>query len=263
MPLLRARLLFAAGMAASALVGVALADSTGATSDPMTGTVVSTTSDATSVATTPDAVAVEILPADESWGGATRGEWSARWWQWLYSMPEAVNPSFDITDERCGYGQSGPVFFLPGNWTGEVLEVTCVVAEGTAIYVWVSGAQCSTVEPPPFFGRTEDELRACATENADRLTNIELRINGHDVPDLEAYRDVAPLSTIVFAEDNFLGVPPGVAQAVSDDYSVMIAPPPPGEYEVTISSSYDNLPSNNRTVTVIVEPSQVIEPTTT
>ena len=55
----------------------------------------------------------------------------------VHSMPEDVNPSFDLTGERCGYGQSGPVFFLPGNTGEEALDFRCVVAEGTALYVSV------------------------------------------------------------------------------------------------------------------------------
>ena len=85
---------------------------------------------------------MEILPPDEPWAGLTRGEWAARWWQWLWSMPEDVNPNFDTTGERCGYGQSGPVFLLPGAWgfdQPEKREITCVVPEGVAIYVGVSG----------------------------------------------------------------------------------------------------------------------------
>ena len=114
--------------------------------------------------------AVEILPPDEPWAGLTRGEWDARWWQWAVSMPEEINPNFDTSGERCGYGQSGPVFFLPGNVVGEgPAEITCVVAAGTAIYVNVVGSECSTVEAPPYFGRTEDELRACANATLDEV----------------------------------------------------------------------------------------------
>ena len=197
----------------------------------------------------------------------TRGEWAARWWQWLSSLPEDVSPGFDTTGERCGYGQSGPVFFLPGDWTGaEEWEITCVVAEGTAIYVFVWGAGCSTAEPPPFFGRTEDELRECATTWADGVSQLQVRINGQDVADPEAYRTASPLFTITFPEDNIIGAEPGVAQAVSEDYSLLIAPPPPGQYEIAISWRYagDEFPSA-RTVNVNVEAPQVIEspPTTT
>ena len=39
--------------------------------------------------------AVEILPPDETWGGATRGEWDARSVQRAFSMPEDVSPNSD------------------------------------------------------------------------------------------------------------------------------------------------------------------------
>ena len=73
MSLRRSRALFAAGMSASLLAGLAVADS--------------------SAATSPEAATVEILPPDEAFGGATRGEWEARSVQWGMSMPEDVNPN--------------------------------------------------------------------------------------------------------------------------------------------------------------------------
>ena len=166
MALRRSRILLAAVMSASLLAGLAVAESSGATtSDTVAETSVATTpgTAAEPSATTPDAAGVEILPPDESWGGMSRGEWAAQWWQRVLAMPEDISPYFDPTGERCGYQQSGPVFLLPGNFAGGMVERTCVVAEGTAIFVYVGGVTCGTVEPPPFFGRTEEELRACAS----------------------------------------------------------------------------------------------------
>jgi hypothetical protein len=214
----------------------------------------------TTTATAPDAPAVEILPPDESYAGATRGEWDALNWQWALSMPRDVSPNVNPTNERCGWGQSGPVFFLPGNFDGLPMDVTCVVAEGTAIYVtW--GAECSTVEPPPFFGRTEEELRDCAIAWVDQAEEVTAEVNGQEVPDLESYRTTSPLFTLTLPEDNVFGVEPGVAEAVSDAYSFIIAPPPPGEYEITVTFTFvGDSQTYGSTVTVIVEEAQVIEP---
>ena len=57
---------------------------------------------------------VTVLPPDAEYAGVSRAEWSARFSQWALSLPPEVNPNFDPTGEQCGYGQSGPVFFLPG-----------------------------------------------------------------------------------------------------------------------------------------------------
>ena len=84
-----------------------------------------------------------------------------------------------------------------------------MVAEGTAIYD-AENVECSTLEPPPFFGRTEDELRACATAWLDSVTDYQASVNGQDVGDLDAYRSTSPLFTLTFPENNVFGADPGV-----------------------------------------------------
>ena len=126
--------------------------------------------------------------------------------------------------------------------------------------------ECSTLEPPPFFGRSEDELRACATAWLDSATDYQASVNGQDVGDLDAYRSTSPLFTLTFPEDNVFGADPGVAQAVTAAYSFIIARPPPGRYEIVLSSRAIGDPTIFvNTVYLIVEAPRVIEspPTTT
>lgn len=203
---------------------------------------------------------VTVLAPDASYAGATRGEWDARSWQWVVTMPEAINPGFDTTGERCGYGQSGPVFFLPGAYVPETFERTCVVPEGVALFVGIGGSECSTVEPPPFFGRDEAELRACAASYTDTITDVSVTINGEAVPNLDAYRTASPMFTMIFPEDNFFGVPAGAALSVSDSYSILLAPLPPGEYEITGSATFAGEDTLESTTRVIVVSPQIIEP---
>ncbi len=213
---------------------------------------------------TPGADQVTVLGPDDAYAGATRGEWDARWTQWSASFPERINPNLDVTGQRCGYGQSGPVFFLPGNFRAAPGTMTCVVPEGMAIFVLIGGVECSTVEAPPYFGRDEDALRACAAAGTDVITDMELRINGQAVPDLETYRSSSPLFPLTFPEDNIYGAfeaSAGVAAAVTESYNVIIAPPPPGEYEIVVSAVFEVggelFPT---TYQVMVQAPRVIEP---
>ena len=140
-------------------------------------------------------------------------------WQWQVSLPEDVNPNVAGSTEFCGYGQFGPLFFLPGSSSDEPANTTCVVAKGTTIYV-SAGGECSTVEPPPFFGRTEDELRACVTAVMEGSVPFGARINGQDVGDLGRTGSVHRCSHSTFRRNNIFGVEPGVAQAVSEDHGL-------------------------------------------
>lgn len=204
---------------------------------------------------------VTVLPPDAEYAGVSRAEWSARFSQWALSLPPEVNPNFDPTGEQCGYGQSGPVFFLPAAFAPEPYERTCVVPEGVAIYVQVGGTACTTFDPPPYFGRDEAELRACAAAQAYTVPH-EITINGEPLPDIQAYRTTSPLHTLTLSADNLYGLPPGVALEVAEGQSIIIAPPSPGAYDVTLTADFGGevLAGTTR---VIVEAPQVIEPEAT
>jgi hypothetical protein len=70
------------------------------------------------------------------------------------------------------------------------------VSAGTALLLPLLDASCTTVEPPPFFGRDEADLRACT--EALFATPVELRavVDGEAIPNLERYRVQSDLFTV-------------------------------------------------------------------
>lgn len=66
------------------------------------------------------------------------------------------------------------------------------------------------MEPPPFFGRNEAELRACASnavdmaEGAFDMTAMRLTVDGETVADLSVYLVATPRFTLWLPEDNLL-----------------------------------------------------------
>ena len=179
-----------------------------------------------------------VLPPNAEVDGLDLGAWSARSWQWFFSLPEEANPLFDQTGERCGYGQSGPVFFLAG--TESDVERACAVPAGVHVFVPLLGSACSTVEPPPFFGEDEADLSACSTaaldmaEGAFDMSTMGLTVDGQAVDDLSAYRTTTPLYTLWLPEANLLGVADRAADSVADGYQVMLSPLSEGEHVVEI-----------------------------
>ncbi len=41
-------------------------------------------------------------------------DWTAKWWQWAYSISKDHHPAYDNTGEFCGEKQKDPVWFFPG-----------------------------------------------------------------------------------------------------------------------------------------------------
>ena len=113
---------------------------------------------------TPEAAGA-VLPPDAEVGGLDLAEWSARSWQWFFSLPQDVNPYFDETGEICGYGQSGPVFFLAG--AERSLERSCVVPQGAYVFVPLLGSNALPSSHRPSSGGTR---LSCALAPATRST---------------------------------------------------------------------------------------------
>ncbi|MDQ3654138.1 MAG: hypothetical protein M3457_03530 [Chloroflexota bacterium] len=171
---------------------------------------------------------VSVFAPDEAVSGATLAAWSARHWEWTLSFPVQINPGQDVTGATCGYGQTAPMFFVPRNFA------PCRVPEGTAIFVPIVGTECSTVEPPPYHGASEADLRSCATRDVDRYTGIVVRVDGEEVPNIDTFRTSTPRFTVILPGDNVLGVPAGVTDIVADGYQLILAPLPVGDHEIMV-----------------------------
>jgi hypothetical protein len=229
----RCRVLLAAGVS-SLLTSVAIAGTTAATST-----------------TEPESGAVEILPPEESFAGATLGEWGARYLEWALGLSE---------DFRCEDEQYGPVFFLPLRRAAAATSIDCLVPEGKAMYVPLYANFCGSNLPPPNFGRNEEELQACLAA-LPPLPQTESAVNGQEVDDLDAYTATTPMFNYNHPPDNPYGNMPGVSSQMFVNSAYIIAPSPPGQYVITVTDNFGGLLYD--TINVTVEPPQVIEPTET
>jgi hypothetical protein len=150
----------------------------------------------------------------------TYPEFTARWWQWFLSVPVAKNPA---TGGACSTAQLGSVWFLAAPFTGTG-EVPCTVPAGKMLFFPIFNAECSSLEPPPFYGATPEARRACAKGFVDSVSNLSVTIDGVSLQQLQRYRVVSPDFDFTVPPDNVYGMPAGFGQASGDGYYVMIAP---------------------------------------
>jgi hypothetical protein len=181
-----------------------------------------------------------VLPPHSKPYGLTYGEWSARWWQWAFSIPLAEHPFIDSTGANCGAGQSGKVWFLVGATGGEVRN-GCVVPAGKALFFPIINVECSTLEPPPFFGSNEAELRSCAEGFLNNIADLTCEIDGQAIQNLNLYRGGSPLFEFTVPDGNILGVAAGSGLSVADGIYVMLAPLPVGAHTIHFTGTFVDL----------------------
>jgi hypothetical protein len=183
-----------------------------------------------------------MVPPQAQYQGRSYAEWSAAWWQWAVSLPVAGHPSLDETGADAAAGQTGSVFFLTSvfNASGTVVR-NITVSPSTALFIPILNADCSNVEPPPFFGANETEMRANVIALIDATSGIYLEIDGEAVANLGAYRFDSPLFGFTLPDPNILGVPGGgPGLAVADGYYAMLHPLSPGEHMIRFGGTFDD-----------------------
>jgi len=165
----------------------------------------------------PNATPVSIQPS--------YSDWTAKWWQWNFTIPNSTNPTLDLTGANCGVGQSGPVFYLAGAPVTTPITRTCTVPPDRLLFFPLINAECSNVEAPPFFGMNEEQLRACAKSVIDgvSVSSLKLTIDGIPFTVGANFRFQSPLFTYTVPADNQQGVAGGTSPiSISDGYWVFL-----------------------------------------
>jgi hypothetical protein len=170
-------------------------------------------------------------------------------WKTVLEAPVPTNP-FGGGDPCIDLGGTVAPFVPLGTTT-----LTCTVKPGTKIFITAESSECSTVEPPPFFGRNESELRACAFAADAGFEVPTVTLDGSPVPVSEV---ATGLLTIELPEDNILGVPTQQAFSLAHGWVALLHPLPPGTHQITIhiegTDQFGNPIDLDNTTTIVVQP---------
>jgi len=183
------------------------------------------------MAATPVVVSPQQLVAKVQTFGATYGEFSARWWQWLLSIPAAINPNLDATGANCAQGQTDnedDVWFLSGTFGGSATR-TCTIPAGKPIFFPL----INVVAFKPTSGETLLDLRRQAAAFINTVSALECTIDNIALTNLSAFRVHSPSFSV--------NPPPGgllptsaTDPMVSDGYWLLLSPLPAGQHLIRI-----------------------------
>lgn len=181
-----------------------------------------------------------IIPPHANPGGHSYAEWSAAWWQWLWSAPVDVNPGLDPDGSYVTYGQSGSVWFLAPNYGFGQSDVRyATIPTGKMLFIEVAGFFSSfEIEDPSV--TTVEELRELCAAAVDQVGEIVFSVDGQLLENHDAYRKQSPAFEYTLPDNNIfqwwgLPVPEGTYYpGVADGYYVMLAPLSAGEHTIYI-----------------------------
>lgn len=184
-----------------------------------------------------------VIRPDATFRGLSYAEWGAQWWSTVFSLPVVEGTHPYLTGGAFG-GDKG-VVFLAALSGGVTLEVT--VPAGAAIFFPVVNSECSVLEPDPFHGDDEAELRACANGHIDNTSGLFTEIDGVPVQNLDAYRVESPLFEFTLPEDNLfqffgLDAPAGTTSpAVDAGIYLLLAPLRVGTHTIHVGGTFDHM----------------------
>jgi hypothetical protein len=185
---------------------------------------------------------------DQGENGINKGKLKAlsgEWWQWSFSIPEAVHP-LKFTDpanatlatseaaKYCGIGQHGDVWFLGGNFDGSAAFRHCAIPADKSILVPIINAECSTIQGD---GQTKKALSDCAKGLIDLVTKVEASVDGIALKNAGKTRVQSDLFSFTLPPGDVIGnygKTPNPSPSVSDGYWLLLPPLRLGVHDIVL-----------------------------
>jgi len=187
------------------------------------------------------APAQAVVPPQTESFPLTYGEWGARWWQYVFGIPEGENPvTDDSTGALCHVGQWGAVFFLVGTSAPGPVSRTCTVPAESGLFFPIINAACAIPED----GNTREKISKGCKDFIDLVDvkSLSVTIDRKSVQNLSKFRasEFFSFTGAVPGEGAGFCDPPVFPHcyegfhdtAFADGYWVMLRPLSPGNHTV-------------------------------
>jgi hypothetical protein len=174
--------------------------------------------------------------------------------------PFVYNPSYPVSP--LGTGQSGPVWFIGGNYaTGGTHNYTNMMPGGTGLFLLITDIHEDNVACPTTNNFTEAQLRAFAKSGQNNATSMSCTIDGVAIVGLTnvlttPYRvqstafsytcpSVHNILHDIFGDtcyENAAGISYTIPLAVEDGVFLLIAPLSVGQHSIHVTGAYPGSP---------------------
>ena len=184
-----------------------------------------------------------VVPVSDPVNGVGYAEWSARWWQWAFSLPIDKHPLYDTGPASAG--QTGNVWFLGGSFVssdnghGQIVSIadrTITITDDKYLFFPILNSEASTLEGN---GNDDAILRATAQQFQDYAQDMVAEIDGVSIINVGDYRVASPLSVYGPLPDNNIiesfGIPDTIGKTslfVSDGVFLMAKPLSVGQHTI-------------------------------
>ncbi len=180
--------------------------------------------------------------------GTTAGkgydEYAARWWQWMTSIPSAVNPQDNDGAVDCSLNQQGPVWFLAAAQSGVTAERSCTVKRNKALFFPLvnaiftngPGENATVAEKRDALDGVLSDLRPGIFADfgfpGSRACDLRVEIDGLPATYFVPVARVQSPAFRIDTGDGPSGLPPGLVdeEAITDGFWAMLPPLAPGEH---------------------------------
>lgn len=176
-----------------------------------------------------------VLPPTARPLGHSLVEVGTAWNAWALGGPVEANP---LLLDACGPSPLDPkLWFGPEAIPGGATEGACQIPAGAMLAISPFFMECSSVEPPPWHGETEAELRSCVETAFGLRRSVTVILDGRPLTGLDAWVVTTRLDTL--PAGGLLG--PDPALTMDRGVFLVLAPQTPGLHTLAAAWTADEL----------------------
>jgi hypothetical protein len=175
--------------------------------------------------------------ADSKPYGISFGNWTVRWWRWVFDIPKSRNPLVDESGNYANVNQRRDVWFLAGKPADPDPNVplrSCNIPFGSAVLIPVINCEANKLEFPEL---DENGLKENVITHMELIRQKECFLDGKIIP-VQRVRSDPEIFDIHIDSDNIFDIQNGGNTVASaDGYWAFLKPLEKGEHTLDFHGS--------------------------
>jgi hypothetical protein len=179
-----------------------------------------------------------FLPTEKPYG-RSYGAWTAKWWQWILSIPKPKNPLLDQTGENWMIGQPiSDVWFLAGcyrDFERKYPHRKIEIPRGRGILFPVLNCEANPLEYPKL--HSHEDLINHVTHDVSTVVRKSVSVNGVSMNPSRVQSDPQIFKVTLTSNNVFETMNSGTTYASADGYWIFLKPLPIDRYNICFEGS--------------------------